>query len=68
MGHLHHPATGAHVDPHPRIHRQAVVFVSSSGNTPSAETIAKVDRIRLAWESFFLEATDGRMTAVTNLR
>jgi hypothetical protein len=52
----------------PRIHRQAFVFVSSSGNTPSAETIAKVDRIRLAWESFFLEATDGRMTAVTNLR
>jgi hypothetical protein len=52
----------------PRIHRQAFIFVSSSGNTPSAETIAKVDRIRLAWESFFLEATDGRMTAVTNLR
>jgi hypothetical protein len=52
----------------PRIHRQAFVFVSSSGNTPSAETIAKVDRIRLAWEAFFLEATDGRMTAVTNLR
>ena len=52
----------------PRIHRQAFVFVSSSGNTPSAETIANVDRIRLAWESFFLEATDGRMTAVTNLR
>jgi hypothetical protein len=58
------PSAGAS----PRIHRQAFVFVSSAGNTPSAETIAKVDRMRLAWEPFFLEATDGRMTAVTNLR
>ena len=44
------------------------IFVSSAGSTPAASAIAKVDRIRLEWEAFFRTATDGRMTAVTNLR
>jgi hypothetical protein len=29
---------------------------------------AKVDRFRKAWETFFFQATDRRMTAVTTLR
>ena len=52
----------------PRVHRQGFIFVSSAGSTPAASAIAKVDRIRLEWEAFFRTATDGRMTAVTNLR
>jgi len=51
-----------------RVHRQAFIFVSSAGNTPSSSAIAKVDRIRTAWEAFFLQATDGRMRAITNLQ
>ena len=32
------------------------------------DRLAKVDRIRKAWEAFFLQATDGRMTAITTLQ
>jgi hypothetical protein len=51
-----------------RVHRQAFVFVSSAGNNPSSTTISKLDRIRTEWEAFFLNATDGRMRAITTLR
>ena len=50
----------------PKVHRQAFIFVAQ--NTPSSAAVAKVDRIRLAWEAFFLAATDGRMRAITTLR
>jgi hypothetical protein len=30
--------------------------------------VNKLDQIRRAWEGFFLQATDGRMAAVTTLR
>lgn len=52
----------------PKEHRQAFVFLVTGGRTPDPAQIAKVDRIRLAWETFFREATDGRMTAITTLR
>ena len=52
----------------PRVHRQAFIFVSSAGRAPEDAQVAKVDRIRRAWESFFRQATDGRMEAVTGLR
>jgi hypothetical protein len=29
--------------------------------SPDAAHVAKLDRIRAAWEPFFLEATEGRM-------
>jgi len=52
----------------PRVHRQAFIFVVGVGRTASTADIEKVDRIRLAWESFFLRATDGRMRAETRLQ
>jgi hypothetical protein len=52
----------------PRVHRQAFILVVSAGRSPDNAQIAKVDRIRRAWETFFREATDRRMLAVTSLR
>ena len=51
-----------------RVHRQAFVYITSAGRAPEASQIEKLDRIRRAWEEFFLEATDGRMRAITTLR
>lgn len=50
-----------------RVHRQAFIYVTTAGN-PSSADVAKIDRIRLAWEEFFFTATDGRMRAITTLR
>ncbi len=52
----------------PRVHRQAFVFVAGAGRTATDAQVAKVDRIRRAWETFFRQATDNRMEAVTTLR
>jgi hypothetical protein len=52
----------------PKEHRQAFVYVTSAGRAPEAGQVEKLDRIRRAWEEFFLQATDGRMRAVTGLR
>jgi hypothetical protein len=52
----------------PRVHRQAFVFVVGQGRSADDAQIAKVDRIRRAWETFFEQATDGRMQAQTTLR
>jgi hypothetical protein len=51
-----------------KVHRQAFIFVVSSGRTPDAANLAKLDRIRQQWETFFFQATEGRMTANTRLR
>jgi hypothetical protein len=51
-----------------KLHRQAFIFVVSSGRTPDAANLAKLDRIRQQWETFFFQATEGRMTANTRLR
>ena len=51
-----------------RVHRQAFLFVVSAGRTASNAQVDKVDRIRRAWETFFLSATDGRMRAQTTLQ
>ena len=52
----------------PRVHRQAFLFVRSRGGTVDPAQVAKIDRIRRTWESFFVDATDGRMRAETRLR
>jgi len=52
----------------PRVHRQAFVFVVGQGRSQDDAQIAKVDRIRRAWETFFDQATEGRMRAQTTLR
>ena len=52
----------------PKVLRQAFVLVVSSGNATDAGMVAKVDLFRRSWESFFLDATERRMTAITRLR
>jgi hypothetical protein len=51
-----------------RVHRQAFIYVVTAGRATDAGQVAKLDRIRTAWEGFFLQATEGRMTANTRLR
>lgn len=52
----------------PKTHRQAFVYLVSAGRAPDTGLIAKIDRIRRQWETFFLQATDSRMTLVTRLQ
>ena len=52
----------------PRVHSQAFIHLVSAGRTSDAANVAKIDRFRTAWESFFLTATDGRMQANTKLK
>jgi hypothetical protein len=51
-----------------RVHRQAFLYIVGAGRSPDSGQIAKIDRIRRAWETFFFEATEGRMQAITTLR
>ncbi len=51
-----------------RVHRQAFLLVVGQGRSADNAQIAKIDRIRKAWESFFQQATEGRMQAITTLR
>ena len=53
-------------DESPRVHRQAFVYVITTA-TPAAGQIEKLERIRTAWEPFFFEATERRMTLTTRL-
>ncbi len=51
-----------------RVHRQAFVYVPGRGRSVDAAQVNKLDQIRRAWEEFFLQATDRRMSAETRLR
>jgi hypothetical protein len=51
-----------------KVHRQAFIYLVTAGRSQDAAQISKVDRIRQQWESFFQQATSGRMTADTRLR
>ena len=51
-----------------RVHRQAFVYIVTNGRSVDAGLASKVDRFRTQWEPFFLQATEGRMTAITKLR
>lgn len=51
----------------PKVHRQAFVYIVGAGRPVDAGQVAKVDRIRRQWETFFLAATEGRMRAETRL-
>lgn len=50
-----------------RIHRQAFIYVPTGGRSADPAHIEKIDRIRREWETFFQQATSGRMTAITRL-
>ena len=52
----------------PRVHRQAFLLVVGRGRSADSGQVAKIDRIRRAWETFFQQATEGRMQAITTLR
>lgn len=52
----------------PKVHRQAFVYIVSNGRPLDQAQVAKVDRIRAAWETFFASAVDGRMRAETRLQ
>ena len=52
----------------PKVHRQAFIYLVTAGRSPDAGQIDKTDRIRRQWESFFQQATDGRMRADTRLQ
>jgi hypothetical protein len=51
-----------------RVHRQAFIYVVTAGRSTDAGQVSKLDRIRTQWETFFLQGTEGRMTANTRLR
>ena len=51
-----------------RVHRQAFLYIVSAGKTADSGQVAKIDGIRRAWETFFFQATDRRMQAITTLR
>ena len=51
-----------------KVPRQAFIYVVSAGRSAEPVRIAQLERIRQEWESFFLQATEGRMTAITRLR
>lgn len=52
----------------PREHRQAFVYVVGVGRTADPAALAKLERMRAAWEPYFATATGGRMTVDTSLR
>jgi hypothetical protein len=51
-----------------KVHRQAFIYIVTNGRTADSGQVAKLDRIRTQWESFFAQATENRMTANTRLR
>ena len=51
----------------PRVFRQAFLFVVGRGRTAAPAAIAKIDRIRRAWEPFFARAVDNRGRVETRL-
>jgi hypothetical protein len=54
-------------DDSPRVFRQAFLFVVGRGRTAAPAAIAKVDRIRRAWEPFFARGVDNRARVETRL-
>ena len=52
----------------PHTFDMAFIIVGEAGQFPSAESIAKVDRIRAAWEPYFATAVDGKGAVRTTLQ
>ena len=51
-----------------RVHRQAFLYIVSAGKTADSGQVSKLDGIRRAWETFFFQAPDRRIQAITTLR
>ena len=43
-------------------------YLVRPGRSADSGQVDKIERIRRAWETFFQQATEGRMQAVTTLR
>jgi hypothetical protein len=52
----------------PHTFDMAFILVSEAGRFPSDASIAKVDRIRAAWEPYFAAATDGNGAVRTEIK
>ena len=52
----------------PKVFRQAFVYLVSRNRTADPTAVAKIDRIRRAWEPFYAQATGNRGTADTRLQ
>lgn len=52
----------------PRQLSQAFLYVVGAGRTAASDQVEKLDRIRRQWEGFIVQATGGRMRAVTSLK
>jgi hypothetical protein len=55
-------------DASPKVFRQAFIYILGNGHTLDSSQVSKLDGIRTQWESFFSQATEGKMSAVTRLR
>ena len=55
-------------DASPRLHRQAWVYVISRGTSPAPADLARLERLRTAFEPFFARIAENRMTLTTTLR
>jgi hypothetical protein len=62
-----HGARAPAVDQSPKLHRQAFVYVIRTAD-PAAGQVPKLERVRRAWEPYFLAATEGRMRVESRLR
>ena len=51
-----------------KVFRQAFIYIVSAGRSLDTGQVAKLDRIRSQWETFFSTATENRMSANTRLR
>lgn len=51
----------------PRRYRQAFIYVVPADGAVTGADIAKLDRIRIAWDQFLSRATDSRMSVDTRL-
>jgi hypothetical protein len=52
----------------PHTFNMAFILVAQADQFPSDDSIAKVDRIRAAWEPYFAQATDGHGSVSTAIR
>jgi hypothetical protein len=52
----------------PKVFRQAFIYIVSQGRTTDSGQVAKLDRIRSQWETFFGQATENKMSSNTRLR
>jgi len=51
----------------PKTFRQAFVLLVQPGTSPTTAELNKIEQIRRRWAEYFVQATDGRATAVTTL-